>query len=123
MPMAPDIGIAPSSDSAYLRRRKLYDFVNAGMMGTDVLQELLPGGSPLPYEKSLWDYKLELPLNPSHSKQLSTAEKNNLDAKFAEVVKDVVSFYNSYGGYLVIGVRDENRELVGFDGNFDCGDL
>jgi hypothetical protein len=41
----------------------------------------------------------------------------------AEIVKDVVSFYNSYGGYLVVGVGNQPREIVGFERHFDCGDL
>jgi DNA polymerase III delta prime subunit len=41
----------------------------------------------------------------------------------AEIVKDAVSFYNSYGGYILVGVRDKPREVIGFNGGFDCDDL
>lgn len=53
----------------------------------------------------------------------SDAEKDEYNLKSAEIVKDAVSFYNSYGGYLVIGVRDNPRSLVGFVQQFNCDDF
>ena len=38
-------------------------------------------------------------------------------------MKDVVSFYNSFGGYLICGVNDSTRDLIGYDRNFDVEDL
>jgi hypothetical protein len=43
--------------------------------------------------------------------------------EFAEVVKDSVAFYNTFGGYLVIGVDDTTRNVIGFDKTFDAADL
>jgi len=108
--------------SAFSRRRKLYEFIRNGQHGPEVLDELLPQGQPHLYEKQLWDYKLELPYLPTVRKA-TEAEKQSYQAGMAEIVKDVVSFYNSYGGYLVIGVGNQPREIVGFERHFDCGDL
>jgi hypothetical protein len=91
-------------------------------MGIEVLDDLLPTGSPHSYEKSLWDYKLELPTLPVGRKP-TESEKLTYAAAAAEIVKDVVAFYNSCGGYLVVGVNDKTRDVVGFTTRFDCSDL
>src|SRR5688572_30418095 len=108
-------------ESAFTLRRRLYSFIKQEDISKGVLDELLPNGNPLLFERQMWDYKIELPI-ASTTKQ-SPAEKEAYDAKIAEVIKDVVSFYNSYGGYLVIGVLDNPREIVGFEGNFNCDDF
>ena len=109
-------------NGAFARRRKLYAFIKAEQLGQEVLNELLPKGEPHLYEKSLWDYKLELPVL-SVAGAANKVEKQNDDPKMAEIVKDAVSFYNSYGGYLVIGIKDRPREIVGFGKHFDCDEL
>ena len=109
-------------ESVFQRNRRLSTYINAGNIGREVLDELLPTGSPHSYEKSLWDYKRELPTLPLDRKP-SDAEKLTYAAAIAEIIKDVVAFYNSYGGYLLIGVNDKTREVIGFANNFDCSDL
>src|ERR1039458_3411649 len=109
-------------DSVFQRNRRLSSYINAGNIGSEVLDELLPTGSPHSYEKSLWDYKLELPTLPLDRKP-TDSEKVSYAAAMAAIIKDVVAFYNSYGGYLVIGVDDKTREVTGFAKQFDCGDL
>jgi tetratricopeptide (TPR) repeat protein len=108
-------------ESPFTLRRRLYSFIKQEDISKHVLDVLLPNGNPLLFERQMWDYKIELPI-ASTSKE-SPTEKQTYDAKMAEVMKDVVSFYNSYGGYLVIGVQDNPREIVGFDRNFNCDDL
>ena len=109
-------------ESAFARRRRLYEFIRAGQLGQEVFKEVLPNGEPHQYENVFWDYKIELPtLSQSHKP--SDAERDNYNLKMAEIVKDAVSFYNSYGGYLVIGIRNEPREVVGYNKSFDCDEL
>src|ERR1035437_7323758 len=107
-------------ESIYARKRRVFALIQNGSIGTEVLSELLPRGQPHLFEKSLWDYKEDLPVRmPGASQSQSDAH----GAKMAEIVKDVVSFYNTFGGYLIAGVKDNPRSLVGFQGQFDCGDL
>lgn len=107
-------------DNVFGRRRALASFIDEGCVDSRVIEELLPNGIPLPDEDLLWDYKEMLPVlgdNPGDEEK--TAHKFHM----AEIVKDAVSFYNSYGGYLVIGVRDSDKSVCGFDKNFDVNDL
>jgi hypothetical protein len=110
------------NQSAFGLRSRVFELVCRGEIGPDILSEVLPSGEGLLYEKALWDYKLTLPSLPT-SRKPSEEEKNEYAAKMAEIVKDVVSFYNSYGGYIIAGVDDRSRSIVGFSGPFDCGDL
>jgi hypothetical protein len=107
-------------ESIYARKRRVFTLVQNGSIGAEVLSELLPGGQPHLFEKSLWDYKEDLPV-PTPGASQSQLDAHS--AKMAEIVKDVVSFYNTFGGYLIAGVKDNPRTLVGFQGQFDCGDL
>ncbi len=108
--------------SAFGRRARLFECITRGEIGAEVLAELLPSGEGLLYEKALWDYKAELPTLPTERRPSDT-EKETYALKMAEIVKDVVSFYNSYGGYIVAGVDDKSRKVTGFSGLFDTGDL
>src|SRR5438067_8070480 len=98
------------AEGEFARRQKLYQHIKNGTLSQEVVNELLPQGEAHLYEKDLWDYKQELPTLPS-SPRPSDGEKQAFNAKIAEIVKDVVAFYNSYGGYLLIGVKDHSREL------------
>ncbi|MGA2345897.1 MAG: ATP-binding protein [Candidatus Sulfotelmatobacter sp.] len=109
-------------ESVFQRNRRLSGFIQAGSIGPEVLDDLLPTGAPHAYEKSLWDYKLELPILQVDHKP-SESEKQIYAAAAAEIIKDVVAFYNSYGGYLVVGINDKTRKVVGFPAQFDCSDL
>ena len=89
--------------------RKAIHCVRQGLVGKELANAFFPDGVPLPKEGALWDYKLKL-----------TADKLG----YAELTKDILSFFNSYGGYIFLGVsetkRDECFDVVGFDrpGNF-----
>jgi SpoVK/Ycf46/Vps4 family AAA+-type ATPase len=108
-------------ESAFSLRRRLYAAIIAEKLDQSVLKELLPEGRPHLFERQMWDYKQELPL--TSSTRLSPAEKEAYEVRLAEVMKDIVSFYNSYGGYLVIGVQDSPREVIGFSGAFNCDEV
>jgi hypothetical protein len=107
-------------DSIFIRKRRVFGLIQQGAFGSAVLTELLPNGQPHLFEKSMWDYKEELPIPPKNPTPQQIEAHN---VKMAGVVKDVVAFYNSLGGFLVVGVKDNPREICGFSGQFDCGDL
>jgi hypothetical protein len=113
---------ANAHDSVFQRNRRLAAYILDGDVGENILDELLPTGCAHAYEKSLWDYKRELPCLPENRKP-SDAEKNSFNVEMSRIVKDVVAFYNSHGGYLVVGVDDPTKTVVGFDKPFDCGEL
>ncbi|MHA6558433.1 AlbA family DNA-binding domain-containing protein [Pseudomonas alliivorans] len=74
--------------------------IERGSKGEDVLASLAASDNFLiHHESELWDYKLLM-------------GSTKLDV--AEFVRDVISFYNSYGGYLIIGVADQG-EVCGAD--------
>lgn len=109
-----------AQDNVLVRRRTLSDLIAEGCVDERVVLELLPSGIPLPDEDLLWDYKESLPTlsaNPSQD------DKTEYAAKVAEIAKDAVAFHNMYGGYLLIGIRDSDRAVCGFDGTFDANDL
>lgn len=109
------------ADSVFERRARLFQFVKNGEVGPSVAQELLPNGEPLLYERALWDYKIQFPspLLANTSDELLQEHR----AEMAELIKDVVAFYNSYGGYLLAGVEDKARKVVGIENRFDCDEL
>ncbi len=107
-------------ESIFAARLRIFSLIKKGCLGDEVLAELLPHGQPLLYEKALWDYKESLPIAIPKP---TTEQAATHAAKMAEIVKDVVAFYNSHGGYLIAGVADSPRRVVGFNGQFDCGDL
>jgi hypothetical protein len=96
--------------------------VQEGAVDNRVLDVIVPKGLPVHDEDVHWDYKSDLPELPT-GRPPRSEEKESHDIRMASIIKDVVSFYNSYGGYLIAGVNDESRKVVGFDGSFDCDDL
>lgn len=83
--------------------------VSEGRCDTDVLDHLWDGDSFTYHEDALWDFKAEC----------SVIEDKKGDDSYvrslAELVKDVVAFFNSSGGYLIIGFDEKKRELCGFE--------
>jgi hypothetical protein len=111
-----------SHTSVFSMRMKLHQMVSEGIVSADVLNQLILDGELVTYERELWDFKSELPL-PSTKIKPSEEEKIAYELKIGEVIKDVVSFYNSYGGYLVVGVSDNPKIFVGWNGSFNCDEL
>ena len=101
------------ADSVFNRRTRLYQFVKSGEIGSQVADELLPGGEPLLYERALWDYKIKFP-SPTVTKLPDDLHQEHI-TEVAELIKDVVAFYNSNGGYLLAGVDDKSRKVVGIE--------
>ncbi|MFJ8240812.1 AlbA family DNA-binding domain-containing protein [Bacillus tropicus] len=60
-------------------------------------------------EDNGWDFKEALQLKPN--------------GKFYDFLKDVLAFSNSGGGYLLLGVRDENLELVNVNEKLDVAQI
>lgn len=83
--------------------RDLFDFVEEGRIDEAVLDLVLPGERPREYETVLWDYKRKFP-NTS-GKFIDGADDPNED-EVCQIIKDVVSFYNSFGGYIVGGIDE-----------------
>lgn len=110
------------SSNVFIHRHTLYTLATRGEIGTAVIEALLPKGVPLEYERELWDYKLLLP-QKTKGKKLTSEESAVHDGALCEIIKDAVAFHNSYGGYIVIGVKDSPKEIVGFEGEFDCDEF
>lgn len=84
----------------------------------EVLAYLIPKGRPLDCEGLLWDYKVKFPILKESPTQ---KEKEDHKICIAEMVKDAVSFYNSFGGYIIFGVKDKGKNrVVGINDTFDC---
>lgn len=91
-------------------------------VGEDVLNLLLPEGAPHDTEGEVWDYKEILPTLP----QRPTDDQRKLYTyELGGIIKDVVSFHNAFGGYILFGVADRGRNRIrGIDNvDFDCGDM
>lgn len=104
----------------YEFRSCLHGLIQKGIFTDVVISMLLPNDEPLLYEKILWDYKLALPVSP---KEIDKAGQLDYNIKVAELMKDAVAFYNSFGGYIVAGVRDNPRQVEGFDNQFNVDDF
>lgn len=78
-------------------QRQIYDFVAAGTLDERVLDRLWCDGKFVPKECELWDYK----------RHVSTEAETK-----AKTVLQVVSFYNTYGGYLIYGVDEVENDRV-----------
>ncbi|MEO1951789.1 RNA-binding domain-containing protein, partial [Thioclava sp.] len=102
-------------------KRSLFQLISDTDISETVVSHLFPGGSPLSFETELWDFKRKPPV---------LDEKPDDDARLShklemhELVKDIVSFHNSYGGYIVFGVEDagQNR-ILACDQTLDLGDI
>jgi hypothetical protein len=105
-----------TEDNVHARRRLLAVLIQEGAMDERLLALLFPGGNAIPDEDMYWDYKENFPLQDAE-------DKSDYNCKMAALAKDVVAFYNVEGGYLVAGVRDSDKAVVGFQGDFDVNDL
>lgn len=77
-------------------QRKITNCLREQVVGSCVLEALVFNGEFVPKEGVLWDYK----------------EKADLDQLgLAKVVRHIVSFYNTYGGYIIYGVSEEIPDI------------
>lgn len=90
-------------------------------LGVGVVSALFPNETPLSFETELWDFKRKPPILGANSGEIDR-EAHKLEIH--ELIKDIVSFHNSYGGYIVFGVEDggQNR-ILGCDHTLDLGDI
>lgn len=117
-PLAQDTRPAISSEI----KAKIFTKIINGQIDEEIIRLLCPNGKALDTETSLFDFKRELPMLP-HERQPSGNEKASYNHKMYELVKDAVAFHNSFGGYILAGVDDGSREIVGFTENFACDQL
>ena len=102
-------------------RAKIYDAIEAGQVDRALIDLLLAEGEPTGEEAAFWDFKASLPASLGPKPPKFALDEHN--AKMAEIVKDAVAFYNSYGGYLVVGIKDKSHEILGYSNAFDSADL
>ena len=100
---------------------ELRQFVDVLALTDDVVQAVLPSGKPHDFESQLWDYKQKLPsLPPSATEE----DRRHYKIELADIIKDVVSFHNAYGGYIIFGVSNKGSDrIVGCEHCLDVGDL
>ncbi|WP_322866555.1 RNA-binding domain-containing protein [Aquicoccus sp. G2-2] len=100
---------------------ELSQLIRSTEIGVEVAKSLFPEGVPLSFETELWDFKRKPPAL-GEKPDAEARETHKLETH--ELIKDIVSFYNSYGGYIIFGVEDagENR-VLGCDLTLDLGDI
>ncbi|WP_284257337.1 AlbA family DNA-binding domain-containing protein [Acidocella aquatica] len=113
--------ITGANESLFATRATVFALIERGVTEITVLETVLSSGAKWD-EPDLWDFKASLPWLCPGVKH-PDGHKATFDAKVDEIVKDTVSFYNSFGGYLIIGVDDLTRNFAGFDKRFDVAAL
>ncbi|GLP87086.1 RNA-binding domain-containing protein [Tritonibacter mobilis] len=99
----------------------LFQLIKNTDIGGEVIRSLFPDGSPLAFETELWDFKRKPPVL-GEKPGASAREVHKLEIH--ELIKDIVSFHNSYGGYIVFGVEDAGHDrVIGCDHTLDLGDI
>lgn len=85
-------------------KKQIAIYANEGKLSADLIKTICKNGTCAPVEFELLDYKEDL-------------EPSNLG--LAKFILRIVSFYNSYGGYIVFGVAETESEtkfdVIGFD--------
>ncbi len=113
--------VTEAIDSVLVRRNAIANLVQEGCIDERVLAQLIRQGVAISDEAVLWDFKRELPIQPAQKVNHALTEKYDLE--FSEIVKDSVAFNNTFGGYLIVGVDDNSRQLIGFDKLFNSAEL
>ena len=111
-----------SSFSISELKAELHALIKQSVLDERVIDLLIQDGEPLLYERQLWDYKLKQPTE-TKGQTFSPENKIAVDREWGNLVKDVVAFYNSYGGYILFGVQDSPRKIIGYAGQFDVDEL
>lgn len=102
-------------------KETLFSHVQNTEVGVRIVKLLMAEGSPPHFETELWDYKRKAPQLPEKSTQ---EQKDAHTLEIFELIKDIVSFHNSYGGYIVFGIEDKGADrVIGCTNVPDCGDL
>jgi hypothetical protein len=89
-------------------RNSFTSFVENGTLDKRILDTLICDENFVPKECELWDYKRE----------------SGKDAVFlAETVLTIISFYNTYGGYIIYGIDEITDELIFIPYGINSGEL
>lgn len=102
------------SPAFYLAKIKkiVYHNILDGVLGPNVIHTLAPDGHLIGKEGDLWDFK-----------EAPSGATNSLE----KTILQIVSFYNTYGGYIIYGVKEEDGDVflpVGINlGTFDTKQL
>jgi hypothetical protein len=103
------------------RKRKLCDSITREECSESVVALLTIKDCALPDECELWDYK---GCHPDYRDLKGDEEsKKAFKADEADIVKDCVAFYNSYGGYILFGFDNKTRGAIGVRGEFDTDEF
>lgn len=83
---------------------RICEHIRNGTLDSRVLEALSMTDEFVPHECALWDYKRE--------------QKTDALA-LAELARDISSFYNTFGGYIVVGVDEADRDARFVPSGFD----
>lgn len=78
-------------------KNEIHTCVMKGASAQEVLRNLYLKNKFIAKESVLWDYKEEL---------------ENDELSLAKAVKQISSFHNSFGGYIIYGVREQEKDKV-----------
>ena len=88
-------------------KEKIYKAIQIGDITDNIISLLIkPDGTILPKECELWDFKESF---------------DGTKDSYIKLLKSVVSFHNTYGGYIIFGVTEEKKDTIfrlsGIEGN------
>ena len=78
-------------------KNRIAQFHERGNVSEDVIQLVVSEGYCAPIESEIFDYK---------------ETQDNSPLAIAKLIRHIVSFYNSYGGYLLFGVQETVGETI-----------
>lgn len=81
-------------------KETVYTFIETGLLDSKLIEALTINGHPIRKESDYWDYKKDIPGDKKDQGKL---------------LKQIVSFHNSHGGYLIFGIEEKN-DSVRFSG-------
>src|ERR1043166_5030537 len=100
--------------SVAARRRRIFSMVLQEKIDHEILTLLVPNHRAIEHEDALWDFKQTIHLDPTKHKT-----DQDYPANCCAIVKDIVAFYNTFGGYIVIGIDDKTKAISDFDYHID----
>lgn len=83
----------------------LHQLILDERLDQDILNYILPDRKPHSWESRFWDYKKEAPDTSGRNAESPTRS-------IMELIKDVVAFHNSFGGYIVFGIDEKLSDPV-----------
>jgi hypothetical protein len=93
-----------STRSATSYEAQIFELLAKGVASDDVLSVLLPDNRALAYESDLWDYKLGF-----HKAKVEGEDE--VEYSLCGIIKDIVSFYNTFGGYLLVSLPKQGSSF------------